>query len=1033
MDKINIFIAFICSQVLFLVSPALAQNNAGSNIVSRTKLQKFGSMYLEQRVYDNGLGDVVQEVQAFPNSSVPDIIVKHEYDGHRREIRTWLPVASCSNSGYTEDYLIDRMAESQYYDSAPYALTEYDNFLPSQSAAQYKAGYEWQGNDKKVSATYSECFEVDMYTSDDGLLYLSSYTKYFCTHYTDEDGNPRAEYTDVTGRLKISETSQGKTYYVYNDKGDVTFVIPPALSDYLIRNMSYTHDFDDAMQKYAYIYRYDYKRNCIYKKLPGCEPIYYIYDMAGNCIFSQDGNQRQRGEWTYNIPDKFGRPCISGICYNNINYSLDPMQQDPLSMHVYVEYDGGYSSLGGYEVRNYSLDSQTLYSAAYYDNYSFIGNHGVPSSLASNYVAGCSIDPYIGQGLNTGTATAYFDENGVAGYTYSAIYYDSRYNVSQVVATNHLGRRDITSTSYSYTGKPTSIAINHNLQHAGENETYTYSYDDADRVSLVTHKIDTNNEVTLSNNSYNNLGQLSSVTNSLFTISYTFDMHSWLKRISVFNQSTLFEENLKYTDSDHPCYNGNISSMTWRNANSSTQRYDFEYDDASRLISSLYTEGNNSNRYNTQYSYDCMGNVTSLRRNGLLDDGSYGLIDDLTLSYDGNQLTAVSDDGDDPTYNNAWNFMDGADSGIEYEYDENGNVTKDLNRNILSIQYNSLNLPSKIEFADGKTIKYTYSADGHKLRAVYTTSMPATSKQIDYCGNLIFENGQLQQINVEGGYVTYIGSFPAYHHYIKDHLGNNRMVIHPSALYLQPQVNNYYPYGGLMANSTQHNQQRYKYNGKEFDRMHGLDWYDYGARWMDASIGRWHSMDPLCEEYYDVSPYVYCLGNPVRLVDSDGRKVRFGNNVTAEFKQAFAEAIKRLKKAKCDGIFAKLEKKKATIYIEPAQTNPKSNKDSFDPKTNTIYWSPDLGLKTDEGDLLSPTILLNHEAGHALRYNTDKKKYEEDANNTQDAGSWDNVAEKDIITGIETRTAKALGEIPEDQEYSRKNHHGTYQGCSMSF
>ena len=71
----------------------------------------------------------------------------------------------------------------------------------------------------------------------------------------------------------------------------------------------------------------------------------------------------------------------------------------------------------------------------------------------------------------------------------------------------------------------------------------------------------------------------------------------------------------------------------------------------------------------------------------------------------------------------------------------------------------------------------------------------------------------------------------------------------------------YYPYGGLMANSTNHNQQRYKYNGKELDRMHGLDWYDYGARWMDAAIGRWHVMDPLCEKYYDVSPYAYCAGD----------------------------------------------------------------------------------------------------------------------------------------------------------------------------
>ena len=81
----------------------------------------------------------------------------------------------------------------------------------------------------------------------------------------------------------------------------------------------------------------------------------------------------------------------------------------------------------------------------------------------------------------------------------------------------------------------------------------------------------------------------------------------------------------------------------------------------------------------------------------------------------------------------------------------------------------------------------------------------------------------------------------------------------------------YYPYGGLMANSTNHNQQRYKYNGKELDRMHGLDWYDYGARWMDAAIGRWHVMDPLCEKYYDHSTYVYAGNNPINLIDPDGR------------------------------------------------------------------------------------------------------------------------------------------------------------------
>ena len=58
--------------------------------------------------------------------------------------------------------------------------------------------------------------------------------------------------------------------------------------------------------------------------------------------------------------------------------------------------------------------------------------------------------------------------------------------------------------------------------------------------------------------------------------------------------------------------------------------------------------------------------------------------------------------------------------------------------------------------------------------------------------------------------------------------------------------------------------------------MHGLDWYDYGARWMDAGIGRWHSMDPICENHYDVSPYVYCMNNPVLHTDPDGKSPIIG-------------------------------------------------------------------------------------------------------------------------------------------------------------
>ena len=108
--------------------------------------------------------------------------------------------------------------------------------------------------------------------------------------------------------------------------------------------------------------------------------------------------------------------------------------------------------------------------------------------------------------------------------------------------------------------------------------------------------------------------------------------------------------------------------------------------------------------------------------------------------------------------------------------------------------------------------------------------------------------------------------------YLTDHLGNNRVVAGAGGTV--EQVTHYYPYGGLTGESTGGSVQPYKYNGKELERMNGLDLYDYGARWMDSKIdARFTTMDPMCEKYYDISPYAYCAGNPVNLVDPDGRVV----------------------------------------------------------------------------------------------------------------------------------------------------------------
>ena len=138
-------------------------------------------------------------------------------------------------------------------------------------------------------------------------------------------------------------------------------------------------------------------------------------------------------------------------------------------------------------------------------------------------------------------------------------------------------------------------------------------------------------------------------------------------------------------------------------------------------------------------TYNRQSNLTSLRRNGRTGASSYGLIDDLTLTLDGNWLTRVDDAVTASAYNDGFEFKDAVKQDNEYTYDKNGNMTKDLNKNIIDIQYNCLNSPSKVTFKDGSTITYTYAVNGTKLRTVHTIGN--TTSTTDYCGNVIYENG----------------------------------------------------------------------------------------------------------------------------------------------------------------------------------------------------------------------------------------------------------------------------------------------------
>ena len=296
------------------------------------------------------------------------------------------------------------------------------------------------------------------------------------------------------------------------------------------------------------------------------------------------------------------------------------------------------------------------------------------------------------------------------------------------------------------------------------------------------------------------------------------------------------------------------------------------YDGLNRLEESTYAEGadmsQNKNRYSENIlSYSANGSIKRLHRYGKKNNGTFGLIDDLTYSYNGNQIKEISDKAGSLLYDGSFDFKDGANADVEYFYDANGALVKDLNKGISNIVYDVLGNLKCITFSNGFKTRYIYDAAGNKLR---TTHESAVTNTTDYIGNFVFEDGKLDKYLFDGGYCSFDNNQnPTFLYYEKDHLGSVRMVVNEKGTI--EQVNHYYPFGGVYGDLSYNAEiQKSKYIGKEFDHMYGLDWYDHGARMYDAAGLFWDRKDPLFSKYYSLSPYLYCGNNPVLYLDIDG-------------------------------------------------------------------------------------------------------------------------------------------------------------------
>ena len=523
------------------------------------------------------------------------------------------------------------------------------------------------------------------------------------------------------------------------------------------------------------------------------------------------------------------------------------------------------------------LKNEQLYLANYYDDHNFLNGQLAKQSTSQNLSAtSSSSKKSYSKGALTGTISR--DTDGK--FLVAAIYHNQE---GLVVETRQSMPDDALlcqRTTYSFTKKP--LTIETQVKKEGIEKTitqknqYNQYNDKIESITLNAGKGD--KEVAFY--SYDDIGRLVSVKRSgnAGTVTNEYNIRNWL----VSTSSDRFKESLKYeSGSETPCYNGNICRMQWLNTYDNVLRgYDFEYDGLNRLTASAYAEGTDMSQNKDRYSeyipqYSPNGSIERLQRYGKKNNGAFGIIDDLTYQYRGNQIQSISDKAGSLLYDGSFDFKDGTSESTEYFYNANGALTKDLNKGISKIKYDVLDNLSCITFNNGFKTKYVYDAGGSKLRTIHEA---LTTNTTDYIGDFIFEDGKLSKYQFEGGYCSFDSNLnPTYHYYEKDHLGSIRMVVNENGTI--EQVNHYYPFGGVYGDLGYNSElQRNKYIGKEFDHTSGLDWYDHGARMYDAAKGSWDRVDFLCEKNTSSSIYGYCHNNPILFVDPDGNDDYFSNN-----------------------------------------------------------------------------------------------------------------------------------------------------------
>ncbi|NER16785.1 DUF6443 domain-containing protein [Spongiivirga citrea] len=898
---------------------------------------------IESITYFDGLGRAKQSIGIKASPTQKDIITHMEYDQYGRMQKEFLPhmvdtgdlgsfrtgdQALATQSYYQTAYPDDFAGIANPADVNAFSQTQFEASPLNRPLKQAAPGKDWAlGNGNEIEFGYDtnlanevRLFKVTL-SSDFTPVLVGNGTTYYSagelnkniTRDENHDGSATKNHTteefkDKQGRVLVKRTYADidlnddgtlelevphDTYYVYDDFGNLTYVLPPKVDT---SNGVQTTELDEL----CYQYKYDYRNRLIEKKVPSKGWEYIVYNKLDQPIMTQDANMRTENsgeaddKWLFTKYDVFGRVAYTGMLIDGSNRSVLQTSANNATAAYEIkntsEANVGNTNLY-YSNNAYPTAIGEIYTVNYYDNYNVdltpFNTNNFPNGILNQNV----------KGLPTVSAVRVLDVPEANGWIYTLTAYDEKGRVVFTTSKNlYLDTEDTVTMDLDFTGRVLKTTTSHKKGTNAQILTVdNLSYDHMGRMSKQTQELAGKTEV-IAENTYDNLGLLVSKdiggvegTNRLQQVDYSYNVRGWLRGINDVNNigDDLFSFAIHYNTSPNALYNGNIAATQWRTANvdSSLKRYDYTYDALNRINSAT----DNTGSFNlSNVTYDKMGNIKTLNRQGAIVEtpvlgtpSHFGSMDQLEYEYqsNSNKLSKVVD-----LSNSIYGFKDASNTGDDYSYDANGNLTLDQNKGITGIEYNHLNLPTRviINNADHNGyINYIYDATGGKLEKLVAEGFNFTTTK--YAGNFIYERtgttDELKFFSHPEGYIEpeTNGIFNYIYQY-RDHLGNSRLNFQYNKALAQIEIieeNNYYPFGlkhrgynDVMSANVNSVASKFEFQGVEFEEALGLNLHEMDFRNYDPALGRFTSIDPVT--HHSMSPYVAFDNNPIFWVDPSG-------------------------------------------------------------------------------------------------------------------------------------------------------------------